>query len=152
MPDAELRRQRAAYRRGLLRATAVAAIVIAAIASLTLIAVRQRNLARAEAERADRNLQQANVSAQRAQEALVDAERHRRRAEGQQSEAEQQRQEALDQKAITEEQRNRAEHQERVNRGQLYAAHMNLAMQAYENSDIDRLQELLEAHRPRARA
>ncbi len=52
MPDAELQRQRAAFRRGLLRAASVAAVIIAAMAMLTLFALRQRNtaeLARAEA-------------------------------------------------------------------------------------------------------
>ncbi len=47
MPDAELRRQRAAFRRGLLRAGAVAAVIIAAMAGLSLTAVNQ-------ARRADR--------------------------------------------------------------------------------------------------
>jgi WD40 repeat protein len=40
MPDAELRRQRAAYRRGLARAAAVAAVVVAVIGSLAITAVR----------------------------------------------------------------------------------------------------------------
>src|SRR5207248_11201538 len=47
MPDAELRRQRAAYQRGLWRATAVAAAVVILIAGLALAAVNQ-------AQRADR--------------------------------------------------------------------------------------------------
>jgi WD40 repeat protein len=47
MPDAELRRQRAAYRLGLVRAAAVAAVIIAAMAGLVLAAVNQ-------AHRADR--------------------------------------------------------------------------------------------------
>jgi WD40 repeat protein len=45
MPDAELRRQRAAYRRGLLRATAVSATILAVIAGLALTAVRQAHRA-----------------------------------------------------------------------------------------------------------
>jgi WD40 repeat protein/tetratricopeptide (TPR) repeat protein len=40
VPDAELRRQRVAYRRGLLRAGAVASLVIATMAGLTLTAVQ----------------------------------------------------------------------------------------------------------------
>jgi WD40 repeat protein/tetratricopeptide (TPR) repeat protein len=40
VPDAEVRRQRAAYRRGLLRAGAVASLVIATMAGLTLTAVQ----------------------------------------------------------------------------------------------------------------
>jgi len=45
MPDAEVRRQRAAYRRGLLRATGVATVIIAMMATLAWLAVLQRNRA-----------------------------------------------------------------------------------------------------------
>src|SRR5262249_52740792 len=45
MPEAELRRQRAAYRRGLLRATAVAALILILLSSLSIYAFRQRNRA-----------------------------------------------------------------------------------------------------------
>ncbi len=55
MPDAEVRRQRAAYRRGLLRAAAIAAVIIAAVASLAVVAIRQRNRARQQ-EEANRRL------------------------------------------------------------------------------------------------
>jgi WD40 repeat protein len=41
MPDAELRRQQAAFRGGLLRATAVAAVVVVLVAALALVAVSQ---------------------------------------------------------------------------------------------------------------
>jgi WD40 repeat protein len=50
MPDAELQRQRAAFRRGLLGATTVAAIIIAIISTLAVKLVEQRN--RAEEQRA----------------------------------------------------------------------------------------------------
>ena len=50
MPDAEVKRQRAAYRKGLLRAAAIAAVIIAVISSLAFVAIRQRNLARAAEE------------------------------------------------------------------------------------------------------
>src|SRR5262245_25116494 len=92
MPDAELRRQREAYRQGLLRAAAIAALIIAAIGALAAIAVQQRNRAKAEASR--------------------------------------------------------AEQQEYTNRRLLYAAHMNLAGQAWENANLERVEELLEVHRP----
>src|SRR5262245_32253440 len=55
MPDAEVRRQRAAYRRGLLRAAAIAGMIIAAVASLAIVAVRQRNRA-VQQEEANRRL------------------------------------------------------------------------------------------------
>jgi WD40 repeat protein len=51
MPDAEARRQRAAYRRGFIRAAAIAAVVIVAIITLLIYALRQRSLA--EQARAD---------------------------------------------------------------------------------------------------
>src|SRR5438093_450488 len=47
MPNAELRRQRAAYRRGLLRASAVAGVVLAIVTSLAGAALQQRARARA---------------------------------------------------------------------------------------------------------
>ncbi len=55
MPDAELRRQRAAYRRGLLRATAIAAVVLAVVVALTLGLLQQRNRALRQ-EQANRRL------------------------------------------------------------------------------------------------
>jgi WD40 repeat protein len=51
MPDAEVRRQRAAYRRGLFRAAAAAAVIIALITMLLVYALWQRSLA--EAARAE---------------------------------------------------------------------------------------------------
>jgi WD40 repeat protein len=45
LPDAELRRQRAAFRRGVLRTTAVATVILAIMAALAIAAFRQRNLA-----------------------------------------------------------------------------------------------------------
>lgn len=53
MPDAELRRQQAAFRRGARRALAMAAVVVAVIAGLAFTAVRQRDRAEAEARRAE---------------------------------------------------------------------------------------------------
>ncbi|MBI1761067.1 MAG: AAA-like domain-containing protein [Acidobacteria bacterium] len=87
MPDAEVRRQRAAFRRGLWRATAVAAVIVAAMAVLVWFALQQRN---------------------------------------------------------------RAVELGRANRRSLYAAHMNLAQQAWEIPDVGHVEELLEAHRPLA--
>ena len=58
MPDAELRRQREAYRRGFIRAGAISLLIIILITFLTFMAVDQRNRAQAEATRADRNAQE----------------------------------------------------------------------------------------------
>jgi hypothetical protein len=53
MPDAEQRRQRAAFRRGLLRATALAVVIVAVMAWLVFIALQQRNLAKEETRRTE---------------------------------------------------------------------------------------------------
>ncbi len=55
LPDAEVQRQRAAYRRGLLRAAAVAAVIVAALGVLSFVAIRQRNRA-VESEQTNRQL------------------------------------------------------------------------------------------------
>ncbi|HEV2666644.1 MAG TPA: AAA-like domain-containing protein, partial [Blastocatellia bacterium] len=62
MPDAEVRRQRAAYRRGLLRAAAIAAVIIAVVASLAIVAIRQRNRARQQEETNRRLLYAAEMN------------------------------------------------------------------------------------------
>ncbi len=48
MPDAEVRRQKAAFRRGLVGASTVAIILITVVAGLALVAIKQRNRARQE--------------------------------------------------------------------------------------------------------
>jgi WD40 repeat protein/Flp pilus assembly protein TadD len=67
MPDAELRRQRAAFRRGLLRATTVAAVLVTVMAALA-------GTAASEAHRADQNFRSASASAQEARLASRRAE------------------------------------------------------------------------------
>ncbi len=73
MPDAEVRRQRAAYRKGLLRAAAIAAVILMAMASLVFVAIRQRNLARAaeETNRQQLYAAQMNLAAQAWEDAGV---------------------------------------------------------------------------------
>src|SRR5262249_6826614 len=56
MPDAELRRQREAYRRGLLRATVVASLIIILISGLSIYAFSQRNRAHQYAREQERTL------------------------------------------------------------------------------------------------
>jgi WD40 repeat protein len=53
MPDAELRRQRAAYRRGLARAAAVAALMLAVVGGLAITAQREARRAGMESTRAN---------------------------------------------------------------------------------------------------
>jgi WD40 repeat protein len=62
MPDAEVQRQRAAYRRGLWRAGGIAAVIIAVIAVLASIAVRQRNNARQQERAKNRALYAAQMN------------------------------------------------------------------------------------------
>src|SRR5205085_5968781 len=56
MPDAEIRRQRAAYWKGMLRATCISAVVFLAMAALTMAALNQKR-------RADQNSMQAQSNA-----------------------------------------------------------------------------------------
>src|SRR5207249_3849055 len=53
MPDAEVRRQRSAFRRGLGRAAAVGAVLLAVVGSLAGVAVRERGAAREQLARMD---------------------------------------------------------------------------------------------------
>src|SRR5262249_36065124 len=62
MPDAELRRQRAAFRKGLLRSAAVACAVVGVVGTLALSAVSQRDRARRLLYVADMNVAQQAVS------------------------------------------------------------------------------------------
>jgi WD40 repeat protein len=68
MPDAELRRQKAAYRRGLLRATAISALIFAVLAGLAVTALDQAGRARAERRRSDLRLYTSDMNL--AQQAL----------------------------------------------------------------------------------
>jgi WD40 repeat protein len=56
MPDAEVRRQRAAFRRGLVRAASIAGVVVAVMAGLTTWAVRQQHRAETSQEEHRRHL------------------------------------------------------------------------------------------------
>lgn len=62
MPDAELRRPRAAFRRGLLRATAAASVILAVIAGLALAAVNRARRAEEEQRALRRTLYAADMS------------------------------------------------------------------------------------------
>jgi WD40 repeat protein len=74
MPEAERRRQRAAYRRGLWRAAAISVTVLAVVASFALDALFQ-------ARRADRNAQAAADRARDLRVALQEAREQRDRAD-----------------------------------------------------------------------
>jgi hypothetical protein len=155
MPDAELRRQRAAYRRGLLRATAVAALILIFLSSLSIYAFRQRNLANQYAREQGQTLarlESALSEAKRQEEIAIEqrklAEEQNRLAEKGRAEAELQRQVAERQRAEAQTQRGRAATQEQANRRLQYASNMNLAQEAWEDANVGRVEELLESSRP----
>src|SRR5215475_4833279 len=155
MPDAELRRQRAAYRRGLLRATAVAALILIFLSSLSIYAFRQRNLANQYAREQGltlARLESALAEAKRQEEIAIEqrklAEEQSRLAEKRRAEAEQQRQVAERQRAEAQTQRGRAASQEQANRKLQYASNMNLTLEAWEDANVGRVEELLESSRP----
>jgi hypothetical protein len=114
MPDAELRRQRAAFRKGALRAGAVAAIILAVMAGLAIVAVKGRNRAVEEARRADRNAQDREKALVDLRAALAEAKGERENADKQKQIAEQQRAEAERQQGIAQEKSRQAVEQQQI--------------------------------------
>jgi WD40 repeat protein len=114
MPDAELRRQRAAFRRGLWRAASVSAVVLAVTTGLALTAIRQ-------AGRADRNAGRAAASARAARAALFSGGEARDRASREAARAEQARRGEREQRLRAEAARQTAEleRQRAVRQGRL---------------------------------
>ncbi len=137
MPDAELRRQRAAYRRGLLRATAGAAVILIALSALSIAAFLARRDALEQGEIARREKTNAELQRNRAE-----AEKNRAEQALRQVEAESQLKEA----ALAE-----AESQNRANRRLLYAGQMGQAQRAYESNNTARVLELLDGQGPELR-
>ena len=114
MPDAELQRQRAAYRRGLVRAAGVAAVIFLLLGGLAVAAVSQRNRALEEARRADRNARDRESALSELKAALGEAERQSAEAERQRQAADEQRAEAERQQQIAQEKSRQAVEQQRV--------------------------------------
>jgi len=108
MPDAELRRQRAAYRRGLVRAATVSAVILLIMSALGVVALRQRNRAMEESRRADTNFRQLQHKQVQLERALVEAQTQRGIAEEQRAEADKQRHAATEQQQEAERERARA--------------------------------------------
>jgi tetratricopeptide (TPR) repeat protein len=116
MPDAELQRQRAAYRKGILRTAAVAAVILVLMAGLAVAALKQRNRAMEEAHRADQNAHEREQAVVQLNIALKEATGQRENAHQQAEYAEQQKQiaqekseEAIAQQAIAAKGRREAE-------------------------------------------
>ena len=115
MPDAELRRQRVAYRRGLVRAASVGAVILILMAGLAFSAYRQkriadqnREFAEQERVRADQNAKRLASTLEEREMALGEARNQREIAERQRERAQEQRQEADKQRQIAEAARVRA--------------------------------------------
>jgi WD40 repeat protein len=176
MPDAEQRRQDAAYRRGLVRAAAYATVVILAIGSLTVYAFNQQQIARValgmtkeEQDRTNNALGEARRQTEIAKAASTELVRQRNDADLQRAEAERQSKRATEEAARAEqatsglqtaltdarmerdradEQRAIAEKNERYSRQVLYATNIRFAQQVYEAKDIARAQEILDVYLP----
>jgi hypothetical protein len=119
MPDAELRRQRAAYRRGWLRAAALMASAAAIFAFLAFTATRnarqavqariEAEQAKAEAERQRKNAEDRRLEAEQQR---IRAEHEAHRAEASAQQAQKDRADAIRQKKIAEDRRLETEQQQ----------------------------------------
>lgn len=142
MPDAELQRQRAAYRSGVLRTAAIAAIMLALVGSLAAAALYQRNLAQAEAHRADLRTaelqqqteelrdekQKLKLALARAETQEREANTERGKAQTNEKEAQTQRTEAIKQKEIATRQSAEALKQKQAAQQQATLARTNAAL------------------------
>ncbi len=101
-----------------------------------------------ERTRAENALTTAEQRRKQAETARIEASQQRTAAETQRLAAEEERNVAQTQRKLAEEQRQRAETQELSNRQLLYTSRMGLAQQAWENSNIERMRELLDFYLP----
>ena len=83
MPDAEIRRQKAAYWRGMARAAGVGTLITTTMAGLAVYAFLQANEARVARDEAGKNLQVANAEKNRAQEQQTRAQEQQAKAQEQ---------------------------------------------------------------------
>lgn len=157
MPDAELRRQRRAYQRGLLRAASAAAVLIVLFAVLAGIAGFQARAARRARDQAQRNLQEARRQQARAnglngqlQTTLQQKEEVNRRLQTALSAERTQRQQADDQRQAAqtargnaetrrreaEQARQEAQRQQRLATAQLRQNYLATGLSAMESGDL----------------
>jgi hypothetical protein len=144
MPDAELRRQRDAYRKGLWRAAVIAAIVLALMGGLVTTAIQQRNVAREERIRADENAHQLSVALARAEDQKHEAERQKQLAEDKSNEANQQRKIAVNKSNEAEANAKRAKIALRVAEEQKIIAERNLMAAKVAKEFAEKQQEIAE--------
>jgi WD40 repeat protein len=149
MPDAELRRQRVAYRKGVLFATGIATVLIALLFGLIITVYKRQE----DARRADLNLRKANLTLQEIMKAAEEAEQKKQQAISQTDIADQQRAEA--ERRMQEATKKAGEQfqvaldQAKKNRYSLYMAQMSHAQQALESANSKRAIELLEGQKPK---
>lgn len=135
------RRQRAAYRKGMLRAAVTGLAILAVMAVLSFLAIQGRRQAVEQRSVAEQQRDRADQNAQLMEKASKAADQQRREAVSQQRIAEEQR-------GIAVEQRDLARRQEEVNRRLLYTARSSLIQDAWEANDLDRMSELLQLQAP----
>ncbi|MDP6636746.1 MAG: protein kinase [Phycisphaerae bacterium] len=124
-------------------------LLLIGMAGWSYITVRQERDRATAAEKETANQRDLARQAQQDSEAAGRREaKQRKLAEGQKEIAQQQRELAEGQKEIAQQQRDRAEQREQAGRRLLYAAHMNLAMSAWENGNAPVTKRLLAQHEP----
>lgn len=139
MPDAELRRQRAAFRRGLLRASLVASVFILILAASASMAVYQWQAADRERHNAEGARAKAEAAAGTARRALGQAQQAQQEAEVARDEAQRQRERAETARVLEQRQREEAEVQRAAaiaaqEKLQIALADTETARQAAENA------------------
>jgi tetratricopeptide (TPR) repeat protein len=147
MPDAEVQRQRAAYRRGIVRAAGVAAVIFLLLGALSVAAFTQRNRALEEARRADRNAHERESALAELKTALEEARRQREEAERQRAEAERQKQVADEQRAEAERQQQIAQEKSRQAVEQQQVAARGRAEAERERAVAQEAQKMAESQR-----
>lgn len=141
MPDAELRRQRAAYRRGQLRAAAIAGVVLIVMAALAGVVIAKAREANRNALELTRALAEATKHRKIAEERRVDAENQRGRAVQLQKVSDERRAEAEEQRRMADEQKSLAETQ----RARAEAAALEAERQAAARTEAETLKERAES-------
>ena len=163
MPGAELRRQRAAYRHGRWRAAAIAAIIVAAVSSLTVWAFIKLDEAKKQKEQIEKQKldleeqkrelekqkKKADEEKKKAEQSANKARLEEKRADEQSRIASDKATEAEKERDRAEDARVRAEEEEQKNRRLFYASDMKVAAQAWETAQVEQMKELLDRYKPK---
>jgi WD40 repeat protein len=151
MPEAEARRQKAAYRRGALKAATIAAIVIALLTGVTVYAFVQRQLARDTAEQLTLSLAQREEALKQTEQSKEDFRREKEKKQHALETAEVESARRKDQAERADQQRRRAEEatareikSNEVGRRLVYGAKMLRGQQFWETGHLSGLEKLLD--------